>query len=1586
MEKNTYSQFIATIVSSVENGLSENFVSFVEQFYATLPTEKYAEVKLFSEIANEAYSFLKERLPHQRKIEIFTLSKVPDILQKDRVAIFILNPDIPFLVDSFTEEIKANGFTVYRRLNVVLSVERNQDGKLTKIHKKESPANFGNESFIYFLVSSASPEKISELQKKLEDVSRLVANVVADWGRMLTVLENEIQRIDSSDPVKQKNPSCSLSDEVTAFLKWLNDDNFIFLGYDEYRLVGKKLEKEPTFSLGISKFETELGGDDKFREYKGVLHIGRSRYVSRVHRRVNADCVRIKCLSENGEVIGEKRFLGLFTSLAHYRDVRLIPILRRKIENIERMSGFVKGGHNHKSLLALMQGMSKGELFQTSSEELHKICKGMISLAVKPSLRVFIRRDEVGMFIYCVVFVPNAQFSMKLRYKIRDFLTKTFNGTLADEYVVIGESGLVRLQFVLNVGSFVSSCTDEEIEERLTLMAKDWEDELGELITDSVLEKEEKLKYREYVGKFPESYKESFDVASAYADIGKICNVTREKLIEVKLYEEGKHRYLKIYFPEGKLELYQLILVIENMAMEVVEHNCYRIKCTPRVMMHHFLLKSGDEMLFPLSQIKDKFEDSLLRILNEQLENDGYNALVVLAGLSWREVVLLRVFAGYLKQVSFKYNPAYIQAALSHVPEAAVLIIKMFHMRFSQEIDDAVRNEEIKMLKAKLEELLSSVTNIIYDNIIRALAGLCFAILRTNYYMNKEYISIKVSSKEVSDMPLPKPFVEIFVYHSQFEAIHLRGGKVARGGIRWSDRIQDFRVEILGLMKAQMAKNTAIIPVGSKGGFVIKKSIEDRKLMAEMAVRYYQDFLRGLLDLTDNIVDGKCQKVKDIIAYDGDDCYLVVAADKGTANFSNYANDVSAEYSFWLGDAFASGGSHGYDHKKLGITARGAWISLEMAFWEKFGELKKKEFTVVGIGDMSGDVFGNGMLLSDELKLVAAFNHVHIFVDPNPVNPKASFEERKRLFNMPTSTWEDYNPSLISRGGGVFLRSEKSIRISSEMKEFFEISEDVLTPDELIRYILQADVDVIWNGGVGTYVKSSQESNDVVGDKSNDNVRVDGKNIRASIFIEGGNLGCTQFGRIEYAANGGIINTDFIDNCAGVSCSDMEVNIKIALSSAVKSKKITLEERDTVLVAIEPEVVKLILLNINRVQSLMMAMEIMRSGRQLEQYQNLLNKLVKVGLLDRKVEFLPSDDEIKRLFAEGKSFERPQLAVLSAYSKMYIYEKIITSNLPDEKILNRYLIGYFPTLMRERFMDEILNHPLRREIIATKLANDIINRFGCTFVQNIVQNTGFSSKEVIYVLVAVMEIYELSPIFDELENFIGKVDIHSFHGIDSIFVQFLNRSVHWLLKNCPNPINIISIVEDFSQEIREITQRLVEILDAASLKKYQDSLCAFEAIGLPTELSAKLASLGFIEAALGIVQTRKIILENDDHKIDCLTVGRIYFNIGAALSLSSLREMACEKFENGSYWQRMSVYCLLDELCKEQFAFTREIAKYVTEDVDYSASVEEWSSQYSAKLERYKSFYNEVASSGELDMNKFMVLVKRLRSMLLKEY
>ncbi|ABD46338.1 NAD-glutamate dehydrogenase [Neorickettsia sennetsu] len=1586
MQKNTYPQFVAAIASCFEDGASESFVSFVEQFYATLPTEKYREVELFSEIANEAYDFLKERSEDQRKIGIITLPKVCGILHKERVAILILNPDSPFLVDSFTEEIKANGFTIYRRLNVVLSVERNQDGKLTKIYKNESPSSCKNESFIYFLISSAVPEKISELQKRLKDVSRLVAIVVADWKKMLTVLENEIQRIDSSDPAKQKNPSCSLSDEVTVFLKWLNDDNFIFLGYDEYTLVGKKLEKEPTLSLGISKFEKELGGDDKFREYKGVLHIGRSRYVSRVHRRVNADCVRIKCLSETGEVIGEKRFLGLFTSLAHYRDVRLIPILRRKIENIERMSGFVKGGHNHKSLLALMQGMSKGELFQTSSEELYKVCKGMISLAVKPSLKVFLRRDKVGMFVYCVVFVPNAQFSMKLRYKIRDFLVQTLNGTLADEYVVIGESGLVRLQFVFNVDSFTSLCTDEEIEGNLIFMAKDWEDELGQLITDSTAKKEEKLKYKEYVGKFPESYKESFDIISAYGDIGKIRNVVQKRLIEVKLYEEGKQRYLKIYFLEGKLELYQLILVIENMAMEVVEHNCYKIKCAPTVMIHHFLLKSGEEMLFPLSQIKNKFEDSLLRILNKQLENDAYNALIVLAGLSWREVVLLRAFAGYLKQVSFKYNPAYIQAALSHVPEAAVLIVQMFHVRFSQEVDDTVRSEKTEILKAKLEELLSSVSNLIYDNIIRGLAGLCFAILRTNYYMNKEYISIKVSSKEVADMPLPKPFVEVFVYHSQFEAIHLRGGKVARGGIRWSDRIQDFRVEILGLMKAQMAKNTAIIPVGSKGGFIIKESIEDRKLMAETAIRCYQDFLRGLLDLTDNIVDGKCQKVKDIVAYDGDDCYLVVAADKGTANFSNYANEVSSEYSFWLGDAFASGGSHGYDHKKLGITALGAWISLEMAFWEKFGELKKKGFTVVGIGDMSGDVFGNGMLLSDELKLIAAFNHVHIFVDPNPVNLKESFEERKRLFNMPGSTWRDYNPSLISNGGGVFLRSEKSIRISSEMKELFKICEDILTPDELIRYILQADVDVIWNGGIGTYVKSSQESNDVVGDKSNDNLRVNGKNIRASIFIEGGNLGCTQLGRIEYAAKGGVINTDFIDNCAGVSCSDMEVNIKIALSSAVRSGKITLGERDTLLAAIEPEVVKLILLNINMVQSLMMSMETMRAGRQLEQYQSLLNKLVKVGLLDRKVEFLPSDEEIKRLFAEGRSFERPQLAVLAAYSKMYIYEKIITSNLPDEEILNRYLINYFPTLIRERFMDEILNHPLRREIVATKLANDIVNRFGCTFVQNAVQNTGFSSKEVICVLVAVMEIYELSPIFDELENLIGKVDIHSFYSIDSIFVQFLNRSVHWLLRNYPNPISVVSVVEDFSEEIRGITMKLVEILDTASLKKYQDSLSSFEAIGLPAKLSAKLASLEFVSAALGIAQTCKIILENDGHNVDCLTVGRIYFNVGAALSLSSLREMACEKFENGSYWQRMSVYCLLDELCKEQFAFTREIARYVTEDIDYTGAIEKWSSKYFAKLERYQSFYNDVASSGELDMNKFMVLVKRLRSMLLKEY
>ncbi|AHX11431.1 bacterial NAD-glutamate dehydrogenase family protein [Neorickettsia helminthoeca str. Oregon] len=1591
MHRKKYSQFIAAVLSKSGDVPSESFISLVNQFYITLREEDYSDPDYFFKIAKEVYELLENRIEGRRKIKIFNSKKEYKGSKGKYVVVQILNPDMPFLVDSFTEEIKANGFTIYKRLNVVLPIERDENGNLIKIHSRRDPGEGKNESLLYFLIDETDQNRISILRSKLEEVSNLVVAVVSDWKKMVTVLESEISKIKSCDLsnqtclLEQKNHNCLSASEIIAFLEWLNEHNFIFLGYEEYSLDKEKLEKKSSSLLGICRLERNLGNSNQFKEYTALLYVGRSGYVSRVHRRVNVDCIRIKCLSDKGEVIGEKRFLGLFTSTVYYQDVRLIPILRKKIENVEKMASFVKGGHNHKALLAIIQGLPRGELFHTSSEELYETCTGMISLAIKPTLRLFIRRDKVGMFIYCVVFVPNEQFSMKLRYKMRKFIAQILNGTVSDEYLIIGESGLVRLQLVLKVDSFEASSSDEEIEKILISMARDWDEELTDVICKESKAKDNKNGYLEYVGKFPESYKESFDALSGYRDIRKILKVTTENPLSVKLYEESSKYHLKIYFVEGTLELHHLIPVIENMSMKVMEHNCYKVKCSPTVMIHHFCLQSVAEMLFSVDKIREKFEGALTRIVKNELENDQYNALIVLAGLDWREILLLRMFGSYLKQISFKYNPSYIQAALSHHPDAAVLIIRLFHARFSPDIKEESRQEKVEILKGKSKKILSSVTNVMYDNIIRTCIELCLSILRTNYYMNKEYISVKISSKDITDMPLPKPFVEVFVYHNKFEAIHLRGGKIARGGIRWSDRLQDFRTEILGLMKAQMAKNTAIIPVGSKGGFILKEQIEDRQLLTETAIRYYKDFLRGILDLTDNIVNGKCEKAKDILTYDRDDSYLVVAADKGTAKFSNYANEVSAEYNFWLGDAFASGGSSGYDHKKLGITARGAWISMQMAFWERFNDLERKGSSIIGIGDMSGDVFGNGMLLSNKIKLVAAFNHMHIFIDPNP-DPEISFQERQRMFNLPSSTWMDYNHSLISKGGGVFLRNEKLIPISSEMKKVFDIYEEKLTPNELIKYILQSDVDVIWNGGIGTYVKSSEETNEVVGDKANDSIRVDGKNVRAKVIVEGGNLGCTQLGRIEYSGNGGIVNTDFIDNCAGVSCSDIEVNIKIAFSKAIKSGKITLRERDILLKAMEPEVVELILLHINKIQSLMMAMETMRSPRRLEQYQNLVGKLVKVGLLDKKVEFLPSNEEVKRLFAEGRSFERPQIAVLAAYSKMYIYEKIITSELPDSEILYHYLINYFPSLMRERFLSDILDHPLRREIIATKLANNIVNRFGCTFIQNAVQNTGFSSKEVIRVVVTVMEIYDLPALFEELDHLIGQIDIQFFYRINVLVIQFLDQSVYWLLRNYPQPINLTSAVEEFSDKVREISTKLVDVLDSNSLSEYRESLQSFEKFGLSPELSNKLAGLQFVSAALGIAQTSKNLCEAEGFEIDHMVVSRIYFELGAALSLASLREIVYKKFENSSYWQRISAYCLSDELCDEQLAFTREIAKYIRKDVNYFTAIKQWEGKHSAKLERYKTFYNDIMSSGELDINKFMMLVKRLRSMLSREY
>ncbi|GFQ83879.1 NAD-specific glutamate dehydrogenase [Trichonephila clavata] len=844
------------------------------------------------------------------------------------------------------------------------------------------------------------------------------------------------------------------------------------------------------------------------------------------------------------------------------------------------------------------------------------------------------------------------------------------------------------------------------------------------------------------------------------------------------------------------------------------------------------------------------------------------------------------------------------------------------------------------------------------------------AILRTSYYQdNKPYLSIKFDSSKVNGLPDPRPYRELYVYSNLFEGIHLRGGKLARGGLRWSDRTEDFRTEVLGLMKAQMTKNAVIVPVGAKGGFVIKQVYKDKDTLREKSVECYKSFIRGMLDITDNVVDGEIIPPENVIRYDEDDPYLVVAADKGTASFSDYANQIASEYNFWLGDAFASGGSAGYDHKKMGITARGAWIAAQRHFWKMNKDIYQ-DTTVIGIGDMAGDLFGNGMLLSKNIHLIGAFNHMHIFVDPNP-DAEKSFTERKRLFELPFSTWMDYNKDLISKGGGVFERSSKQVNISQEIKKCFDITEDILPPSDLIRYLLKAKVDFIWNGGIGTFVKAKSENHSMVGDKANDELRVNGKDIRASMFIEGGNLGCTQLGRIEYAEKGGYINADFVDNSAGVICSDLEVNIKIAFVSAMKAGGISLEKRNEILASMVDEVASKVLENHNKIETKALLLECLQAKERLEQHHRLLLSLEKSGLLNRSVEFLPTEEEIARMLTGAEGFSSPQLSVLMSYARTAIKNEIIHSDLSEKDLISHdYLLGYFPKKMVTKFKDFILKHQLRREIISTCIANDVVNRMGCIFINNLTENTGIKIQEAVNIYIVVNHLYDLNSLWQKIDELDGKIDVNSYLQIVRNVQKFIGRVSFWLVKNL-GKLSFIELddVTKFKDAIETLGQNLTDVLDEHLLKIYSHGSTSLVELNINKDLAKKVADLCVLAYALDIISVA------EQTSLSILDAGKIYFELKSLLRFDLIRTIAIKMKSRSSYWDRSLVNDLLDDLSNYHHKLAVKVIKATDNPED---KVQTWACNDKDYIERYNSFLDEMVAS-KLDLSKLIFIIRRIK-------
>src|SRR5690554_1688491 len=1313
---------------------------FAKQHYAHIPLEELVS-RRFSDTYGAvlaAWQFMQKRTSEETPVSVFNPELESDGWQSTHTVVFILHPNIPFLIDSLRIAINQQEIGTHSIQHSILQVERDKQGKLKKLlptKKGQSASSY--EAFIVLEIDKHSnPEDLRRIEQTLQTVLHEVRIAVADFPVVTDKVNEIIKELDANTV----GADSAQKEEAKAFLSWLVRDHFTFLGYDEYDFVKDKAGltacRVENSELGILRVNNERPDRVRLDELPqrtrnemtradDVLIFAKSAQRSRVHRPAYPDYIAVKKFNKKGEVVGERRFLGLYTARAYNERPDEIPLLRRKFENVITRSGFSREDYAGKELEQILTLYPRDELFQIEEGELLKVAKNILYIQERRRIELFMREDVYGQFVTCLAFFPRDIYNTELRLKVETVLMESLEAEDIEFVTHFSESVLARVQFTIRVPQVENRTLPiAEIRQKVIEMAQSWRDGLSGALTEACGEEQGNELYRNWAGGFPASYSEAFSPRRAAIDLEHISAAAVNNDLKMSFYraleEDESTLHFKLFYPDQPLPLSDVMPIFDNLGFRVLGEHPFEVidRNNKTVWIHDFTLYAHGGTVIDIHRIRPIFEELFHRVWYGEAENDAFNRMLITSYMSWREIALLRTYARYMRQIRFSNSQTFISNTLVNHVDLTRILLEYFDVRFNPDRFQSKGKCEAAQQKLEIEfnAGLEEVSNLSEDRVLRLYLELMQATLRTNYYQldeaggPKPYISVKFDPSSIPDMPLPLPVYEIYVYSPRVEGIHLRGGKVARGGLRWSDRREDFRTKVLGLVKAQQVKNTVIVPVGAKGGFVCKNLPEDRDAFFEEGKECYRIFIRALLDITDNIVNGEVVPPANVVRHDDDDTYLVVAADKGTATFSDIANGISAEYNFWLGDAFASGGSVGYDHKKMGITARGAWESVKRHFREIGVDCQATDFTAVGIGDMAGDVFGNGMLLSKHTRLVGAFNHMHIFVDPNPDAAK-TYEERKRLFYLPRSTWDDFDKSLISNGGGVFLRSAKAIELSPEMKKLFNTQKKSMTPTELIKALLTLDVDLLWNGGIGTYVKSSKESDSDVGDRANDSVRVNGKDLRARIVGEGGNLGFTQLGRIEYALTGGRINTDAIDNVGGVNCSDNEVNIKILLNGLVAKGQLTREQRDKLLYDMTDEVAQIVIRDCFR-QSQSISVTAIRGADQIKEFQRFIHHLEREGQLNRALEFLPDDDELAERQANGKGLTRPELAVLTAYGKMVLKEQLLDEAIMADPFHARSLVSAFPKPLQEKYAEAMENHPLRAQIIATRLANNIVNDMG----------------------------------------------------------------------------------------------------------------------------------------------------------------------------------------------------------------------------------------------------------------------------------
>jgi glutamate dehydrogenase len=1573
---------------------------FVREFYAGVLEDDIQDVEsedLYG-AALSLFQFAAKRPGGTLKVRAYNPRFDKHGWRSRHTVIEIVNDDMPFLVDSVTMGLNAMNLMVHLVIHPILMVKRDKAGTLIDIAAIRNGKKAGaRESFMQIQVDEQSaPEALRKIEEHITHILGHVRAAVDDWRAMM-------QRVvDARDSLKKTPPPIEKEelDDAVAFLDWVYDNHFTFIGCRDVNIQqrGTKVAVDvaPDSGLGIlrdSSLEIFEGlrrqgviprDVQEFLRKPSPILITKSSLRSTVHRPVPLDAIAVKKFDKAGTVIGEQIFVGLFTSVAYSMSPGRIPSLRRKVQEVMDRAGFDPQSHSGKSLLHVLEHFPRDELFQIDAEQLSEIAVGIVSLHERQRIALFVRRDPFERFVSAFVYVPRDRYNAALRRAFQEILCESFDGTMLNYTAQFGDETLGRVHFVIATRPGAIPDYDvRAVEARLREAARTWGDRLQEALLEHCGEEAGNRLYRRYGDAFPVGYQEQFSAATAVLDIDKIEGARDGRELGMNLYrpleaEENELRF-KIYNTGSPLSLSDILPVLENMGLKVLSEVPFDIKLRDgeaKVRMHDFAMVTSDGRAVDFEDIHDHFQESFRRIWRGDMENDGFNRLVLGAELDWREVVVLRAFYKYLRQARIPFSQEYVEQTLAGNPTLAALIAELFRIRFDPEYSGKRQDADINTVK-KIVEGLEAVSNLDEDRIIRRYLNLAQQMVRTNYFQPGENgepkpdIAFKFDSHGIEELPLPKPLCEIFVYSPRFEGVHLRFGRVARGGMRWSDRREDFRTEVLGLAKAQQVKNAVIVPVGSKGGFVLKKAppASDRDAYLKEGVAVYKAFVSALLDVTDNLVGDKVVPPKHVVRKDGDDPYLVVAADKGTATFSDYANEVARKYGFWLDDAFASGGSAGYDHKGMGITARGAWESVKRHFREMGHDTQSEDFTVVGCGDMAGDVFGNGMLRSPHIRLIGAFNHMHIFIDPSPDGPK-SLQERQRLFDKPRSSWSDYDPKLIALGGGVFERSAKSIAITAEMKKLFDIGADRLTPNELIHAMLLAEVDLLWFGGIGTYIKSSMEDHADVGDRANDALRVDGKDLRCKVLGEGANLGATQLGRIELAQKGGRLNTDFIDNSAGVDTSDHEVNIKIALGDVVQRGDMTLKQRDTLLAAMTDEVAALVLRhNYQQTQALSVAQSY--GSARLDEQQRMMRLLERADLLNRQIEFLPDDEEIAQRQTARQGLTRPELSVLLAYAKNVTYTQLLESDLPDDPKLEMDLLRYFPDPIREKYPDAINRHRLRREIIATVVTNSMINRVGPTFVSEMQNKTGMDAPEIARAYTIVREVFGLRDLWNDIEALDNKIPAEAQIKMLRETGRTLERMTPWFLRNGEHPLEISRYMDEYGAGVEVLRKNLDALMAPDQMAETRGRAAAFAVPGVPKELADQVGHLKAMSTACDIIRIARGVGRSVEE------VGETYFLLGSRFHLEWLRHNA-NVLTPENPWYQMALGAIIEDLWGTQGDLT---ARVLGNGGCGKAAVEGWSGQRKESVGRVEDLIAELTQHGSLDLAMLTVANRELRGL-----